>query len=139
MPRWPRDRRSRMRVFVAGATGVIGTRLVPLLLDRGHDVAALARDEAKTESLRELGAETVVADVFDQELLRGAMAVAEPEVVMHLLTALPDRLGAREAAGHFAENDRMRVDGTRALVEAAAAVGARRLVAQSIAFAYAPV
>jgi 2-alkyl-3-oxoalkanoate reductase len=128
-----------MRVFVAGATGLIGTRVVRLLLGGGHEVSAIARSEEKADALRELGVGTAVADVFDDELLRGAMAMAEPEVVMHQLTVLPDRLGAREAAAGFAANDRMRVEGTRALVEAAAAVGARRVIAQSIAFAYAPV
>jgi nucleoside-diphosphate-sugar epimerase len=128
-----------MRVFVAGATGVIGMRAVRLLLDGGHEVSALARSEAKAERLRELGASVVAADVFDAELLRGAMAAAEPEVVVHQLTSLPDSLDGRDAAAHFAENDRVRVDGTRALVDAAAAVGAARVVAQSIAFAYAPV
>jgi nucleoside-diphosphate-sugar epimerase len=127
-----------MRVFVAGATGLIGTRVVQLLLDGGHEVSAIARSESGAEGLRELGAGVSVADVFDAELLRGALALAEPEVVMHQLTALPDRLDARDAAERFAENDRMRVEGTRALVDAAAAVGANRIVAQSIAFAYAP-
>src|SRR3954471_24551217 len=128
-----------MRVFVAGATGLIGSRGVRLLLAGGHDVCAIARSEEKAEPLRELGAGVMVADVYDEELLRGAMATAEPDVVMHQLTVLPDRLAARGAAAQFAENDRMRVDGTRAIVEAAAAVGASRVVAQSIAFAYAPV
>src|SRR5256714_2616694 len=128
-----------MRVFVAGATGLIGSRVVRLLLDSGHEVGALARSEEKAESLRELGAVVIVADVFDDELLRGAMMSCEPEVVMHQLTALPDKLGRQQAAAHFAENDRMRVEGTRALVDAAAAVGASRVIAQSIAFAYAPV
>jgi nucleoside-diphosphate-sugar epimerase len=128
-----------MRVFVAGATGLIGSRLVRLLLEGGHEVGALARSDAKAESLQELGADVMVADVFDAELLRGAMVACEPEVVMHLLTALPDELAAEDAAAHFAENDRMRVDGTRALVDAADAVGAARVIAQSIAFAYAPV
>src|SRR5205085_5504183 len=98
----------------------------------------IARSEEKADALRELGVGAAVADVFDDELLRGAMALAEPEVVMHQLTALPDRLRARDAAAGFAANDRVRVDGTRALVEAAAAVGVRRMIAQSIAFAYAP-
>ena len=79
-----------------------------------------------------------MADVFDDEQLRGTMAMTQPEVVIHQLTALPDRLGASDAAARFAENDRVRVEGTRALVDAAAAVGAGRVVAQSIAFAYAP-
>src|SRR5436190_7475293 len=128
-----------MRVFVAGATGVIGRRAVRLLLDAGHDVAAIARSEEKAEALRELGAEAIVAEVFDDELLRGSMSGARPEVVVHQLTVLPDRLDARQAAAGFAANDRVRVDGTRALVDAAAAVGARRMIAQSIAFAYAPI
>jgi nucleoside-diphosphate-sugar epimerase len=127
-----------MRVFVAGATGLIGSRVVRLLLDAGHEVSALSRTEESAERLRELGAGMVAADVFDAELLRGTVAAAEPEVVMHLLTSLPDRLDASDAAEQFAANDRMRVEGTRALVDAAQASRARRLVAQSIAFAYAP-
>ena len=127
-----------MRVFVAGATGLIGRRAVRRLLVAGHEVSALARSEEAAEPLREMGAGVAVADVLDAELLRAAMAFASPEVVMHQLTVLPDRLDSRDAAEHFAENDRMRVEGTRALIEAAAAVGAQRIVAQSIAFAYAP-
>src|SRR3954470_11639606 len=128
-----------MRVFVAGATGLIGSRVVRLLLEGRHDVCSIARSEEKAKTLRELGAGMMVTDVYDVELLRGAMAAAEPDVVVHQLTVLPDRVDARDAAAHFADNDRMRVDGTRALVDAAAAVGASRVVAQSIAFAYAPV
>src|SRR3954453_17332536 len=127
-----------MRVFVAGATGVIGRPLLRLLLDDGHEVSAIARSEEAAEALRGDGAGAAVADVFDDEQLRGTMAMTQPEVVIHQLTALPDRLGASDAAAHFAENDRVRVEGTRALVDAAAAVGAGRVVAQSIAFAYAP-
>jgi nucleoside-diphosphate-sugar epimerase len=128
-----------MRVFVAGATGLIGRRAVALLLDAGHEVSAIARSEDAAKPLRDLGAGVAVTDVFDVEPLRAAMAMTEPEVVIHQLTVLPDRLGAADAAATFAENDRMRVEGTRALVDAAAAVGARRVVAQSIAFAYEPV
>ena len=128
-----------MRVFVAGATGLIGARLVRLLIDRDHDVSAIARTDEKAEPLRELGASAAVADVYDAELLRAAMALGEPEVVIHMLTVLPDRLRSRDAAEQFTDNDRMRIDGTRALAEAAAAVGAGRLIAQSIAFAYEPV
>jgi nucleoside-diphosphate-sugar epimerase len=127
-----------MRVFVAGATGLIGSRAVRMLLEAGHEVSAIARSEESAERLRELGAGVSLADVFDAELLRGTMAMAQPEVVMHQLTVLPDRLDASDAAELFAQNARMRVEGTRALVEAAAAVGVRRVVAQSIAFAYAP-
>ena len=128
-----------MRVFVAGATGLIGSRVVRLLLDAGHEVSAIARREEAAEELRRLGAGVAVADVFDVELLRGAMAVAQPEVVMHQLTSLPDRLDAKDAAERFAQNDRVRVEGTRALVDAAKLMGVRRVIAQSIAFAYAPV
>jgi 2-alkyl-3-oxoalkanoate reductase len=127
-----------MRVFVAGATGLIGRRAVRLLLEAGHEVSAIARSEESAEDLRELGAGVSVADVFDVELLRGALAVAQPEVVMHQLTVLPDRLDASDAAELFAQNARMRVEGTRALIDAAAAAGAERVIAQSIAFAYAP-
>jgi nucleoside-diphosphate-sugar epimerase len=128
-----------MRVFVAGATGLIGRRTVRLLLDAGHEVSAIARGEDSAEELRELGAGVSVADVFDAELLRGAVAMAEPEVVIHQLTVLPDRLDASDAAELFAQNARMRVEGTRALIDAAAVAGTGRIVAQSIAFAYAPV
>jgi nucleoside-diphosphate-sugar epimerase len=88
--------------------------------------------------LHEAGADVAVTDVYDAEMLRGAMAMGEPEVVMHQLTALPHRLGAPDAAKRFAETSRIRVEGTRALIEAACAVGAPRVVAQSLAFAYAP-
>jgi 2-alkyl-3-oxoalkanoate reductase len=128
-----------MRVFVAGATGLIGHRAVRLLLAAGHVVSALARSEESAQPLRELGAGVAIADLFDAELLRGAMAMGQPEVVMHQLTALPDRLDDADAADRFAANDRMRVEGTRALIDAAAGAGVQRVVAQSIAFAYAPV
>lgn len=128
-----------MRVFVAGATGLIGMRVVELLLDGGHEVAAIARREEAADDLRRIGAGVSVSDVFDVELLRGAMAMARPEVVIHQLTSLPDRLDAGDAAERFAQNDRVRVEGTRALVDAAALMGVRRVIAQSIAFAYAPV
>src|SRR4051812_22957615 len=128
-----------MRVFVAGATGLIGRRVVRRLVEGGHEVSAIARSERRAAAVRELGADVAVADVFDSELLRATMAMVEPEALIHQVTALPDNLAARDAAAQFAENDRVRVDGTRALVEAAAAVEAARFVAQSIAFAYAPV
>src|SRR3954471_16535360 len=127
-----------MRVFVAGATGLIGRRAVRLMLDAGHELSAVARSDESAEAPREDGGGVSVADVFDAELLRGTMAMAEPEVVMHQLTVLPDDLAARDAAEMFARNDRMRIEGTRALVDAAAAAGAKRVVAQSIAFAYEP-
>ncbi len=123
---------------MAGASGLIGTEAVRRLVGAGHEVSGIARTEEAAERLRELGAGISVTDLFDVELLRGAIAMAKPEVVMHQLTALPDRLAAGDAAEGFAANDRIRVEGTRALVDAAAAAGVSRIVAQSIAFAYAP-
>jgi nucleoside-diphosphate-sugar epimerase len=125
-------------VFVAGATGLIGSAVVRLLREAGHETCALVRSEQVAERLRGDGVGVTVCDLFDAELLRGALAVAEPDVVMHQLTALPDRIDPRRAAAQFAANDRMRIEGTRVLIEAAAATGASRVVAQSVAFAYAP-
>ena len=128
-----------MRVFVAGATGLIGARVVDLLLEAGHEVGAHTRGEDTAEPLRERGVAAAVADVYDAEQLRMAMGLSQPEVVIHQLTALPRRFDPARAAEQFAANDRIRVEGTRNLVEAAAAAGVGRIVAQSVAFAYAPV
>ena len=117
-----------MRVFLAGATGVIGRRLVPLLLERGHSVTGFVRRDADADWLRSLGAKSVRGDVFDADGVRRAVALAAPDVVMHQLTDL--KSGNRQA------NSEMRVTGTRHLVDAALAAGVRRVVAQSIAWAY---
>ncbi|HZO96161.1 MAG TPA: NAD(P)H-binding protein [Gaiellaceae bacterium] len=121
-----------MRIFVAGASGVLGLRLVPLLVAAGHDVAGMTRTPGKADRLRELGAEPVVCDVYDASALRDAVVAFGPEAVVHELTDLPDE-EARipEQAG---ANARMRREGTRNLVAAARAAGARRLLAQSIAW-----
>ena len=119
-----------MRIFLAGATGVIGRRVVPLLRERGHTVTGLVRRSADADWLRSLGAKAVVGDVFDADGVRRAVALAAPDVVMHQLTDLKG--GNRQA------NSEMRVTGTRNLVDAALAAGVRRVVAQSIAWAYAP-
>jgi nucleoside-diphosphate-sugar epimerase len=119
-----------MRIFVAGASGVIGRALVPLLVAAGHDVTGTSRSEERAPLLRELGAEAAVVDVYDAEALRDAVAAARPEVVIHELTDLPDvfHMSALEA------NARIRREGTRNLVEAALAAGARRMLVQSTAF-----
>ena len=127
-----------MRVFLAGATGVIGRRLLPHLLEAGHDVTAMTRREDRAVALREAGAVPVVCDVFDADGLRGAVERAQPEVVVHELTDLPPALDPRKLEEQAAGNDRIRTEGTRNLVAAAVAAGARRIVAQSIAFAYPP-
>ena len=126
-----------MRVFVAGASGAIGRPLVPKLVAAGHEVTGTTRSETKAEAIREAGARAAVVDVFDLEALRGAVADARPEVVVHELTSLPDRLDFRKAEIYEPTN-RVRSEGTRNLLDAARAAGARRFVCQSIAFAYRP-
>ena len=121
-----------MRIFLAGASGVIGVRLIPLLVRDGHEVAGMTRSSGKTAKLRELGAEPVVCDVFDAGALARAVAAFGPELVMHQLTDLPDQ--ADQIAGFAARNNRMRTEGTRNLLAAAAQAGASRFLAQSIAW-----
>lgn len=122
-----------MRIFLAGASGVIGIRLTPLLIDAGHEVGAMTRSPAKADALRQLGAEPVVCDVYDADALRAAVVAFGPELVMHQLTDLPDDVAQLQ---EFASrNDRIRREGTRNLLDAAAAAGAGRFLAQSIAWA----
>jgi nucleoside-diphosphate-sugar epimerase len=121
-----------MRVFLAGASGVIGVRLVPLLIEAGHEVAGTTRSAEKTEALRQLGAAPVVVDVFDADRLRDAVVGFGPELVMHQLTNLPDQ--AARIPEFAAANGRIRTEGTRNLLAAAAAAGAERFIAQSIAW-----
>jgi nucleoside-diphosphate-sugar epimerase len=126
------------RVFLAGATGAIGQRLTPLLLDAGHHVAGTTRSAAKAEALRALGVEAVVVDVFDAEALLRSVAAVRPDVVIHQLTDLPKGLDPSLLAEAVGRNARIRDEGSRNLVRAAIAAGATRLVAQSIAWMYAP-
>jgi nucleoside-diphosphate-sugar epimerase len=127
-----------MRVFLAGATGVIGRRLVPMLLAEGHQVTGMTRSPGKAQQLRIAGAEPVVADALDRQAVQAAVREARPEAVIHQLTALPQRIDPRKIERDFELNDRLRSEGTRVLVDAARAAGAERILAQSIAFAYAP-
>jgi nucleoside-diphosphate-sugar epimerase len=121
-----------MRIFLAGATGVIGIRLVPLLVADGHVVAGMTRSTAKTDRLRELGADPVVCDVFDVDALVQAVTSFGPDAVLHQLTDLPDRLD--ELSRFAARNDRIRTEGTRNLLEAASQANAAHFLAQSIAW-----
>jgi nucleoside-diphosphate-sugar epimerase len=121
-----------LRVFLAGATGVIGVRLVPLLLDAGHEVTGMTRSAAKRDELRALGAEPVVCDVFDAPRLAAVVGEAAPEAIMHQLTDLPDQV--EDIALFAPRNNRIRTEGTRNLIAAARAAGAERFVAQSIAW-----
>jgi 2-alkyl-3-oxoalkanoate reductase len=126
-----------VKVFVAGATGAIGRRLVPRLVAAGHDVTGLTRSEERAAGLREAGADAVVGDALDEAAVGEAMAEASPEVVVHKLTALPEQPDFRDQKQLEATN-RLRSEGTRILIEGAVAAGARRVVAQSIAFMYEP-
>ncbi len=121
-----------MRIFVAGATGVIGVRLVPLLVAAGHDVAGMTRSPGKLDGVKALGAEPVLCDVYDAEALRAAVVRFRPDAVMHQLTDLPD--DAAKISELAARIDRMLRDGTRNLLVAAEAAAAGRILAQSIAW-----
>jgi uncharacterized protein YbjT (DUF2867 family) len=121
-----------MRIFLAGASGVIGSALVPLLVAGGHHVAGMTRTPAKAQALGELGAEPVVCDVYDAVALSDAVRAFAPEMVMHQLTDLPDAI--RRIPLYMRRNNRIRTEGTSNLIAAARAAGATRLLAQSIAF-----
>ena len=121
-----------MRIFIAGASGVIGVRLVPLLAQQGHTVAGMTRSSEKTDMLRQLGAEPVVCDVFDAARLTESVRAFAPDLVMHQLTDLPDDV--KRIALHIRRNNRIRTEGTQNLISAAQAAGVERFIAQSIAF-----
>jgi len=125
-----------MKVFVAGATGVLGRELVPQLVARGHEVVGMTRTASKQDGLRALGARPVVADALDPDAVAQAVASAEPEVIVHQLTALSGEMNARdmrhpERSVAFTMTNRLRTEGTDHLLAAGRAVGARRFVAQS--------
>jgi nucleoside-diphosphate-sugar epimerase len=124
-----------MRVFVAGASGAVGRPLLPRLLAAGHEVTGMTRRSDRAERIRGSGAEAVVCDVFEAQALEEAVAAARPDVIVHLLTALPERFRPRS---DLSPTNRIRVEGTRNLIAAARAAGARRVVAESVAFMYAP-
>jgi 2-alkyl-3-oxoalkanoate reductase len=125
-----------MKVFVAGATGVLGRALVPQLVARGHEVVGMTRSTSKQELVQSLGARPVVADALDPDAVAQAVASAEPEVIVHELTALSGPMSMRDARhperfeGAIMTN-RLRTEGTDHLLAAGRAVGARRFVAQS--------
>jgi nucleoside-diphosphate-sugar epimerase len=122
-----------MKIFVAGATGVLGRQLVPQLVARGHEVVGMTRSAAKQDLLRSLGARPVVADALDPDSVAQAVASAEPEVIVHQLTALSGDFDMRHIDRFFETTNRLRTEGTDHLLAAARAVGARRFVAQSYA------
>ncbi len=125
------------RVFLAGAAGVIGRRLCPMLLADGWEVVGTTRSVDKVPLLRAMGIIPVIVDVFDALALRAAVVDARPGIIVHQLTDLPPGLEPAQMAAARPRNARLREVGTRHLLLAAAAAGVRRLVAQSVAFAYA--
>jgi nucleoside-diphosphate-sugar epimerase len=127
-----------MKVFVAGATGVLGRVLVPQLVARGHEVVGMTRSASKQDLVHSLGARAVVADALDADAVGQAVASAEPEVIVHELTALSGPMSMRDArhpdrSFGATMTNRLRTEGTDHLLAAGRAVGARRFVAQSFA------
>jgi nucleoside-diphosphate-sugar epimerase len=125
-----------MKVFVAGATGVLGRALIPMLVARGHEVVGMTRSASKQDLLRSLGARPVVADALDPDAVAQAVASAEPEVIVHQLTALSGPMSVRDArrpdrSVAATMTNRLRTEATDHLLAAGRAVGARRVVAQS--------
>ncbi|MDV7089140.1 NAD-dependent epimerase/dehydratase family protein [Rhodococcus opacus] len=121
-----------MRIFLAGASGVIGQRLIPRLIQAGHTVGGMTRSPSKTEVLEHLGAEPILCDVFDREELFQAVHHFAPDVILSELTDLPD--DATQISKLTDLNARIRTEGTRNLVEASRRSGSPRILAQSVAW-----
>src|SRR6266496_6263126 len=122
-----------MRVFVAGASGAIGSRLVPQLIDRGHAVIGTFRSPGNAERVRALGAEPIALDLLDARAVRKAVLETEPEAIVHQATALADVRLSKNLDRSFAPANRLRTEATDALLAAAREAGVRRFVAQSFA------
>ncbi|MGG0187907.1 NAD-dependent epimerase/dehydratase family protein [Bacillus rhizoplanae] len=119
-----------MKIFLAGATGVIGRSLIPLLVQEGHEVFGMIRDESYASTITKMGAKPVVADALNRDAVFTALEKSQPDVVIHQLTSL--------SAGSLVDNAKIRIKGTENLVDASKAVGVRRIIAQSISWAYEP-
>jgi nucleoside-diphosphate-sugar epimerase len=127
---------SSRRAFLAGASGVLGSRLVPLLVDAGYIVGAMTRSAGKADRLAALGAQPIVCDVFDRSGLFSAVHAFTPDVLLHELTDLPDELENLPEDSRL--NARIRVEGTRNLLDALKGVGPTKVVAQSVAWTMRP-
>lgn len=121
-----------MRIFLAGATGVIGSRLLPLLVAAGHDVTGMTRSAVRVGMIEKAGGTPVVVDVYDVAALTAAVVESRPDLVVHQLTDLPD--DAADIPAPAAANSRMQTEGTANLLAAALAAGGARMLAQSIAW-----
>ena len=122
-----------MRVFVAGASGAIGTVLVPQLVARGHEVTGTSKSPARADRVRALGAKAVTLDLLDARAVRQAVLDAQPEAIIHQATALANFRFGRNLDRSFAQTNRLRTEGTDALLAAAREAGVRRFIAQSFA------
>jgi nucleoside-diphosphate-sugar epimerase len=122
-----------MKIFVAGATGALGRQLVPMLVSDGHEVTGMTRTPAKQDLISGMGARPAVADALDPEAVAQAVAQAEPEAVIHELTAIDTSSMGRSLDKMFALTNRLRTEGTDHLLAAARAVGAKRFLGQSFA------
>jgi nucleoside-diphosphate-sugar epimerase len=125
-----------MRIYFAGASGAIGSRLVPLLVDAGHTVGAMTRSVAKADRLASLGAQPIVCDVFDRTALTDAVRSFSPDLLLHELTDLPDELDNLPEQSLL--NARIRSEGTRNLIDALGGLGNAKVVAQSVAWTMRP-
>ncbi len=126
-----------MRVLIAGATGAIGAKLVPALVERGHEVIGTSRSADRAADVDAMGGRGVVCDALDREAMIATARETEPEIIVHQLTALPKAIDPKDKSVYGA-TDRLRREGTANLMAAAQATGVRKVVAQSIAFMYKP-
>jgi len=122
-----------VKIFIAGATGAIGKRLVPLLISEGHRVTGSTRTEGKFDAIRALGAEAVVLDGLDQPAINAAIASFRPDVVVHQMTSLSSLKSLKHFDEDFEQTNRLRTLGTEYLLAAARSVGAKKFIAQSYA------
>lgn len=117
-----------MKIFVADAAGAIGRLLLPKLVEAGHEVVGLTHKEENRAIIEKCGAQAVIADVFNREAIFASIRTVQPEVVIHQLTSLSQR--------NFSDNSRIRIEGTRNIVDASLAIGVEQIIAQSISWAY---
>ncbi|MCU1410996.1 MAG: NAD-dependent epimerase/dehydratase [Rhodoglobus sp.] len=120
------------RIFLAGASGVIGQRLIPLLVEAGHVVGGMTRSASKADHLAELGAEPIVVDVFDRDALIKAVVDFKPDVILNELTDLPDDV--TKIGDHSELNARIRTEGNQNIIDAARAAGSPKILAQTVAW-----